>query len=131
MNKNNMNKIEQSITTKYVMPWSRRYRKLYPNHLIEVKVVRDGSLSLSQFEPGQLHTLRHGTTHKIVDTGTMNPADIVSVHGRGFIAVWYEKNSMLVIIDVKDYDELNESSLFTPVDNRRAKDIALHYYVFS
>lgn len=126
MNKTNKapTKLEASITTRFVMPWSRRYRKLYPNHLIEVKVVRDSSLLVSQFEPGQLHTLRNGTTHKIVDTGTMNPADIVSVHGRGFIAVWYEKEQLLCIIDVKDYDE-------QPVDKQRAKDIALHYYVLN
>lgn len=117
-----MNKSEQSITTRFVMPWSRRYRKQYPNHLIEVKVVRSGSFLLSQFEPGQLHTLRHGTTHKIVDTGTQNPADIVSVHGRGFIAVWYEQEQLLCIIDVADYDE-------QPVDSERAKELALHYYV--
>ena len=114
-------KLEASITTKYVMPWSRRYRKQYPNHLIEVKVVRSGSFLVSQFEEGQLHTLRSGTTHKIVDTGTMNPADIVSVHGIGFIAIWYEKEQTLCIIDVKDYDE-------KPVDIERAKAIAKHYY---
>lgn len=117
-----MVKKEASITTRFVMPWSRRYRKLYPNHLIEVKVVRTGSFLVSQFEPGQLHTLRHGTTHKIVDTGSQNPADIVSVHGRGFIAIWYEQNDLLCIIDVADYKE-------TPVDNQQAKAIAMHYYV--
>jgi len=120
-NKNKPTKLEASVTTKYVMPWSRRYRKLYPNHLIEVKAVRSGSLLESQFEPGQLHTLRHGTTHKIVDTGTMNPADIVSVHGRGFIAVWYDKEQLLCIIDVVDYSE-------KPVDSEHAKEIAMHYY---
>lgn len=116
------NKLEASITTRFVMPWSRRYRKIYPNHLIEVKAVRSGAFLASQFESGQLHTLRNGTTHKIVDTGTQNPADIVSVHGRGFIAVWYDKEQLLCIIDVANYDE-------TPVDSERAKKIALHYYV--
>jgi hypothetical protein len=120
-NKNKPTKLEQSITTKYVMPWSRRYRKLYPNHLIEVKVVRSGSFLVSQFEDGQLHTLRSGTTHKIVDTGTMNPADIMSVHGVGFIAVWYDQEKLLCIIDVVDYNE-------KPLDTERAKTISKHYY---
>ena len=127
-----MNKLEASVTTKYVMPWSRRYRKVYPNHLIEVKAVRKGSLLVSQFEPGQLHTLKNGTTHKIVDTGTMNPADIVSVHGRGFIAVWYEEEQLLCIIDVNDYLKNNDSELSAhPVDSERAKSLAMHYYILS
>lgn len=116
------NKREQAITTKYVMPWSRAYKHLYPNHIIEVKVVRDGSFLVSQFEEGQLNTLRNGGTQKIADTGTLNMGDIISVSGGvGLLAIWYEKHKTLCIIDIKDYDE-------EPLSLEMAKTIAKHWY---
>lgn len=121
-----MNKNEAIYITKYIMPWSRQYRKIYPNHIIEAKY-SFGSISDADFEPHQLPSLRNakkGISTKLADgSGRATPADIISVKGVGFVAaIYHEKGWALIPIEVWDARE-NEH-----VTWEHAKKIAKHYY---
>lgn len=121
-----MNKNEAQYTTKFVMPWSRQYRKLYPNHVIEAKY-SFSTICDTDFEPQQLPSLRsakQGISTKIADgSGKAAPADIISVKGRGFIAaIYHQKGWAIIPINVWDKREIEH------VTWEDAKKLAIHYY---
>lgn len=121
-----MNKNEAKYTTKYVMPWSRQYRKIYPNHIIEAKYTHT-TICDTDFEPQQLPSLRaakKGVSTKIADgSGRATQADIITVTGVGFIAaIYHEKGWAIIPIDIWDAREIQH------VTWEHAKKMAKHYY---
>ena len=122
-----MNKREAEYTTKYIMPWSRQYKRLYPNHIIEAKYVYN-YINDADFEPHQLPSLRQaktGVSLKIADgSGHATPGDIMSVTGRGFIAAIFDDKGWAVI-DIETWDNrINQK-----VSWEDAKEMSLHWYV--